>query len=150
MISRILFDVCKEKGVKIVTSCPVKEIVIEDGFTRGVRLSDGTFFKSNIVISNADPKTTLNLLQPSQVPSDWRSEIEAISLIGNCAKVNLAMRALPDFAKSSLPSHQVHTASVNLTLTVEEWRTSLEQVRQGELASKVWCEIYFQTAVRPE
>ncbi len=44
----------RERGVTIVTSTPVREIVVTEGRASGVRLDDGTVHAADVVVSGAD------------------------------------------------------------------------------------------------
>jgi phytoene dehydrogenase-like protein len=58
-------------------------------------------------VSNADPKRTfLKLVEPSQMPEDFRRGIENFRCVGNSGKVNLALSELPNF--TSLPGDGPH------------------------------------------
>ncbi len=64
---------CIEKnGGKIHLNTPVKKIVVEDNKATGIELHDGTFIPSDIVISNAGIKATVNqLVGRKYFPSDY-------------------------------------------------------------------------------
>lgn len=52
----------KKMGGKILTKTTANKIVVEDGKVKGVELDNGEFISSNIVISNAGIKDTVNTL----------------------------------------------------------------------------------------
>eukprot|EP01025_Chloroclados_australasicus_P000742 TRINITY_DN10281_c1_g1_i1.p1 TRINITY_DN10281_c1_g1~~TRINITY_DN10281_c1_g1_i1.p1 ORF type:complete len:560 (-),score=57.27 TRINITY_DN10281_c1_g1_i1:380-1957(-) len=49
-----LQSIAEGYGVQIKTNCEVSEIVVEQNQTKGLKLSDGTFFKSDAVVCNQD------------------------------------------------------------------------------------------------
>lgn len=54
-----------EQGGKIYLNSEIEEILIKHGAAQGVRLSDGTVYKSDVVVSNADVAFTYkNLIKP--------------------------------------------------------------------------------------
>ncbi len=66
----------REAGVDIRTDAPVERILVEDGHARGVRLTDGTEHRSDLVVSTADlHHTETRLLEEPQrtySPRWWR------------------------------------------------------------------------------
>lgn len=57
-LTRLLGDV----GVDIRFDAPVEKIEVAHGKARGVLLEDGTFFESDLIVSNADPATVYTKL----------------------------------------------------------------------------------------
>src|ERR1700722_16352999 len=98
-ITQALASAGRKLGGEISTSSPVAKIDANGGRARGVFLEDGTEFKSRIVLSNADPKRTfLGLVEPSELPDDFREVISAIKINAPCAKVNLVLSEEPRVA----------------------------------------------------
>ena len=58
-VSNELAQAARGAGATIRTGMPVKRIIIENGRATGVETESGDRFASMMVISNADPKTTL-------------------------------------------------------------------------------------------
>ena len=64
-IYRIIEDMvllCRQKGVQLFTSSPVKQIIINDGMAKGILLESGKEIRADIVISNADLPYTYRYL----------------------------------------------------------------------------------------
>jgi phytoene dehydrogenase-like protein len=75
---------------------PVKRIVVENGRAAGVETENGETFASLIVVSNADPKTTImDLLNPRHVETGFTRRVHNIRMRGNAAKLHLALDGLP-------------------------------------------------------
>lgn len=76
-------NIAKKYGVVIKTNASVDRIVVEDGEARGVRLSDGSEIRADIVVSNADIVHTDQKLLDSKYrqrsPSYWNSRLMAPS-----------------------------------------------------------------------
>ena len=112
----------------------------------GVTLKSGERIRASIIVSNADPVTTLGLIEPKKVDPAWKRKVEGIPMIGSSLKVNIAMTELPNFKTRPGISEAHHLAQVDIPLSKDEWRDCLDKVRRGELPSKIFCELYFQTA----
>lgn len=106
-VTQAMASAARSKGAELRTNAPVARIRVEDGVARGVVLESGEEIDARAVASNADPKRTfLKLVEPSQLPDEFRSGIENFRCVGNSGKVNLALSELPDF--SSLPGDGPH------------------------------------------
>ncbi|GIV79283.1 MAG: FAD-dependent oxidoreductase [Litorilinea sp.] len=144
MVSFILCDIARESGAVIATGTPVARIVPGEG----VELAGGERIAAPVVVSNADPRTTLRLLGP-HVDDAWRQQVEALPMEGCTVKVNVALAELPNFVARPGTWEPHHRGQINTPLTKEEWRTYPQLARQGELPPRLWTELYFQTAHDP-
>ena len=61
----------------------------------GVRLEDGTLIRASTVVCNADPKVALRLLGDHDVPTDFRTRLEAWQIRSPVVKFNSALNRLP-------------------------------------------------------
>jgi phytoene dehydrogenase-like protein len=106
-VTQAMASVARSEGAELRTDAPVASIRVEDGVAKGVVLESGEEIDARVVASNADPKHTfLGLVEPSQLPDDFRKGIENFRCVGNSGKVNLALSELPDF--TSLPGDGPH------------------------------------------
>jgi len=58
-VSDALAHSARDNGATIRTGIPVKKIIIENGRAAGVETENGEIFSSGLVVSNADPKSTI-------------------------------------------------------------------------------------------
>ena len=54
--------------------------------------------RAAVVVSNADPKRNLDMLEPDAVPSEYRERIERWKVQSSVVKLNAALTRLPTFA----------------------------------------------------
>ena len=95
-ISEILAARAVKQGVDIRTGHPVERIVVENGRVAGVE-SAGERFDSWTVLSNADPKTTVQkLVGERHFESPYLKRIDHYRCEGNVAKLHLALDGLPE------------------------------------------------------
>lgn len=95
-VSNELAHAARNAGATIRTGMPVKRIIIENGRATGVETESGDRFDSLMVISNADPKTTvMNLIGAQNVETGFASRITRLRARGNAAKLHLALDGLP-------------------------------------------------------
>ena len=95
-VSNELAHAARNAGVTIRTDMPVKRIIIENGRATGVETVSGERFESLMIISNADPKTTvMNLIGAKHVETGFARRISHLRAKGNAAKLHLALDGLP-------------------------------------------------------
>jgi phytoene dehydrogenase-like protein len=141
MVSFILAEAAQRAGAVLATGVPVGQIVPGSG----VLLEGGDSIHARAVISNADPRTTLELLGSHADPS-WRVRVEAIPIEGCTLKVNVWLRELPNFRARPGTCEPHHFGQINTPLSKSEWKTSYAAARAHRLPERLWTEIYFQSA----
>ncbi len=144
MVSFFLADAAQNAGAVIAAGLPIAQIVPGEG----VVLEGGERIQAPIVVSNADPRTTLRLLGASAT-ADWRAQVESIPIEGCTLKVNVWLRELPNFRARPGTCQPHHFAQVNTPLSKSEWKTSYAAAREGHLPDRLWTELYFQSAHDP-
>lgn len=96
-VSEILETALLEAGGQIRTNVSVEKILVRETTVEGLQLSDGTEVLSDVVVVNADPFRMLTLLDESEVEPEYRARIEGYRTPGATLKLNLCMRARPEF-----------------------------------------------------
>lgn len=95
-VTEALAHSVRDNGATIRTGMPVKRIIIENGRATGVETETGEQFSSRIVVSNADPKSTIMCLVAARnVETGFTRRIHNIRMRGNAAKLHLALDGLP-------------------------------------------------------
>ncbi len=144
MVSFLIHDAAVEAGAVVAAGVPVARILPGEG----VELAGGDRIHAPIVISNADPVVTLGLLGQAADPA-WRARVDAIPMKSLTVKVNAALEELPDFTARPGTRMPHHLATINTPLTAAEWRQGHADALAGRMPSRVWTEIYLQTAYDP-
>jgi phytoene dehydrogenase-like protein len=97
-VTNKLAKAARESGVDIQTGTPVQRIVVDNGRVGGVETADGEIVESYTVISNADPKRTINeLVGARHFETTFANRIDRLRAKGNAAKLHLALDGLPSF-----------------------------------------------------
>ena len=95
-VSKLLAEVAGRSGVSIRTGAKVQRILVTDGKAVGVQLESGEQIEADMVISNADAKTTfLNLVGTLELDAMFAHRIHTTRTNGTVAKLHLALKALP-------------------------------------------------------
>ncbi|MFQ5982187.1 MAG: phytoene desaturase family protein, partial [Woeseiaceae bacterium] len=95
-VTEALAHAARDNGATIRTGMPVKRIIVENGRAAGVQTENGETFSSWLVVSNADPKSTImKLVSPKYVETGFTRRVHNIRSLGNAAKLHLALDGLP-------------------------------------------------------
>ena len=140
-ITQALASAGRRLGVEIQTSAPVARIDSRDGTARGVILEDGTEITSRAVLSNADPKRTfLGLVDPNELPSDFRHAIQGIKMDGPCAKVNFVLSEEPRLIGMPRDWTASQRALFTLVPSLEFAERCYDVAKFGEIPEELWVD----------
>jgi phytoene dehydrogenase-like protein len=140
MVSFYLCDIARKAGATVAAGVPVARILPGEG----VILEGGEHIAAPIVVSNADPRTTLKLLGGA-ADQGWRAHVESIPIEGCTLKLNVLLKELPNFRArpGTLETH--HRGQINTPLTRPEWKAAYNAAREHRLPNRLWTELYFQS-----
>ncbi len=95
-VTDVLATAAKDAGVTIKTSAAVQKILVTDGKATGAQLTSGEELTADIIISNADAKTTfLDLVGTTELDAMFAKRIHTTRTNGNVAKLHFALSGLP-------------------------------------------------------
>lgn len=140
MISFFIADAAQEAGAVIASGVRVARILPGEG----IELESGEHIHAPVVISNADPRTTLGLLD-SSADASWRKQVGSIPIEGCTLKLNVWLRELPNFRARPGTCEPHHFGQINTPLTKRQWKDGYERARSGHLPDHLWTELYFQS-----
>jgi phytoene dehydrogenase-like protein len=97
-VTTAMANAAQSNGATIRTSSPVAHILMDGDHVSGVELEGGEIIEAGIVVSNADPRTTLfDLLGARHLEAGLVRRVNNIRMNGKAAKLNLALKGLPQF-----------------------------------------------------
>jgi len=131
-----------ESGATLATGVPVARIAPGEG----VELESGELIRAPIVLSNADPKRTLAMLEADAVPASYRERIEGWRMDSPVVKLNAGLHRLPAFTAAG--GVDAHRAMVSITAGLDAAQEAADACRRGR-PSIGFAELYFQTAYDP-
>ena len=140
MVSFYFCDAAREAGATVASGVAVVQIVPGEG----VVLESGEHIAARCVVSNADPKVTMQLLGAA-ADAKWREQVERIPMEGCTVKLNVLLRELPSFTARPGVDEPHHYGQINTPLLKDEWKNGYAAARRGELPEHLWCELYFQS-----
>ena len=98
-VGEALGNAAKTAGVDIEVSAAVSKINVDVDRATGVTLADGRVVGADMVVSNADPKTTFNkLVGLTNIETGIARRVKTMRMKGDAAKLHIALESLPDFA----------------------------------------------------
>lgn len=97
-ISLSLANAVRAHGGEIRTAAGVRQINVKEDRVTGVTLASGEMIEAGVVLSNADPKTTmLKLLGTAHLDTGFVRKIHHLRNRGLTAKLHLALSGRPEF-----------------------------------------------------
>jgi phytoene dehydrogenase-like protein len=144
-IGRVSFGIAQaalEAGATIAAGVSVERIAPGEG----VEIETGEFIRAPTVVSNADPKRTLAMLDAEALPSAYRERLEGWKVGSPVVKLNAGLRRLPTFP--SARDVDPHRSMLTITPGLEACQEAFEACRRGEPRIG-FAELYFQTAYDP-
>lgn len=120
-ITQAMARAATERGVEIRVNTAVQRVLVERDRVVGVVTQDGATIRSNIVVSNVNPRLLyLDLIEPDALPADFRAHMRQWRCGSGTFRMNVALSELPDF--SCLPGKQRaahHTAGIILAPSLQ-------------------------------
>jgi phytoene dehydrogenase-like protein len=141
MVSFYFCDAAREAGAVVAAGVHVARILPGEG----VLLEGGERITAKVVVSNADPVRTLEMLDMA-TDAGWAEKVRSVPIEGCTVKLNVLLSELPNFTSRPGVNEAHHYGQINAPLTHAEWKESYAAARAGRLPEQLWCELYFQSA----
>jgi phytoene dehydrogenase-like protein len=148
-LATALEGACADLGVEIRRAAAVKRIIVERGHACGVVLWDDTLIEAPIIASSIDAHQTFErLLEPGELPADFRTAVAKIDYASASAKINLALSEPPQF--TCLPSSGVaahHRGTIHISPTLDYIERAFDDAKYGWPSSEPILEITLPSAI---
>ena len=148
-ISLAIASAARALGAEIRTGAAVERITIRDGRARGVVLRSGEEIEADVISSSVDPRATfLGLMEAGQLPADFVEDVRRYRFRGSSGKVNLALRALPDF--TSLPGPGPHLrGAISISPSVEYMERAYDDAKYGRFSRRPYIDVVIPSLTDP-
>jgi phytoene dehydrogenase-like protein len=146
-ISFAIAQAAQDAGAVLASGVPVASILPGEG----VELESGELIRARAVVSNADPKRALSMIDPADVPADFASRIGAWKVRSPVIKLNAGLTRMPTFAAAGSPAAggvEPTKAMISFSPGLDAMQGAFEACERGEPAIG-FAELYFQTAYDP-
>jgi phytoene dehydrogenase-like protein len=137
-------------GGEIRLNAPVAQFLYRGGRVSGVVLDNGDEVAAGVVLSNADPKTTMRLTPKEAVPDAIRDKVAALRSLGSGAKINFALAELPDF--KALPGKTVgpqHCGGIMIAPSLDYMERAWDEGKRGIPSTRPFSQMIIQSATDP-
>lgn len=149
MIATSIAAAAQKHGAEIRTNAEVGNILVRDGQVVGVALKDGTEFRAPRVASGADANVTfLKLMNPADLPEDFRTAIQRIDYSSATVKINVALSEPPQF--KCLPGSGIgpqHHGTMHICPSMEYIERAYDDAKYGRTAENPMLECTMATAL---
>ena len=135
-LGRFMADAVREAGGEVRTNAAVERVLVSGGQATGVLLAGGEEIQAPLVVSNADPKTTmLGLVGEENLDPGFCSSLKTFITDGTSIKVNLALGALPKLSFPALNDgdgvQRYHRSIIELTSSIRQMDLNQAEARAG-------------------
>ncbi len=150
-ITQGLAACARAHGAEVRCNAEVAAIRLKGDRVCGVALADGTEINASRVVSNADPHVTFEkLIDPSALPGDFVTALRRIDYSSASAKINLALKELPDF--KALPGREPgpqHRGTIHIAPSCRYIEEAFDEAKYGVPSSQPILECTIPTVLDP-
>ena len=142
---------CRDLGVEIRREASVQRILVNQGRVAGVTLWDNSVLEAPVIASSIDAHQTFErLLDPSELPPEFRAGVAKIDYASASAKINLALAELPNF--TAVPSTGIaphHRGTIHTSPTLDYMERAFDDAKYGWPSTEPILEITIPSSVDP-
>ncbi len=136
-------------GAEIRVAAGVERVVVRSGAAAEVLLASGDMISARCVLSSVDPQhTLLRLVGAESLDPAFVRQVSHIRMRGVCAKVHLALAALPRFP--GVAGGEAHLrGAITIAPTLEYLERAADAVKYGEVSEHPFLEAVIPTLTDP-
>jgi len=141
-LSQALAAVAVEHGAQMRCSAGVAQILMDDGYVKGVVLENGEEIYTRMVFSSADPRHTFfDLVGAHHLEVRLVREVKNIRLRGSLARLNLGLSGLPAFQgmaqdRNDVELHRLLGGIILLCPSLEHLERAYDEDKYGKYSSQ--------------
>jgi phytoene dehydrogenase-like protein len=126
-------------------------VVVTDGVATGVRLDSGEIIEARQVISDYDARHTFTkLINPPELEPEFNRAVQQIRYNGAVARINLALRELPEFTGIGYPlSEEALRGTLVIAPSLMHLEKAFDRVKYGDLSDKPYLEATIPSLADP-
>ena len=148
-VSLAVASAARSFGAEILTSAPVRQVLVSGGRAAGVALESGDEIRARAVISGTDPRHTfLRLVGEKHLDPEFVQQIRRYKMRGSSGKVNLALDRLPDFR--SRPGDGPHLqGDIAISPSIDYLERAYDQAKYGDFSERPYLNVVVPSTVDP-
>ncbi len=133
-------------GADVRTDAPVARICTSGRTATGVALASGERISAPLIVTTVHPQIAfLRLLDRTELPADFVSDIERWKTRSGTVKVNLAVDQLPEFVAKPGFDAEVHGGTIVLAESLDELETAFQDAVAGRPSAKPFADVCIPT-----
>jgi phytoene dehydrogenase-like protein len=133
-------------GADVRTDAPVARICTSGRTATGVALASGERISAPLIVTTVHPQIAfLRLLDRTELPADFVSDIERWKTRSGTVKVNLAVDRLPEFVAKPGFDPEVHGGTIVLAESLDELETAFQDAVAGRPSAKPFADVCIPT-----
>ena len=148
-VAESLASAARSFGAEIRLGAPIEKIMTRNSRATGVVLEGGEEIEADRIASSLDPKRTfLQLVDESELPSDFVTSVKRFKIRGSSGKVNLALSELPNF--TALPGNGPHLrGSISISPDMDYLERAYDEAKYGDFSSRPYMDILIPSMIDP-
>ncbi len=148
-VSQAIAGAFQSYGGELRTDAGVERIVVRNGKTKGVALTNGEEIDANIVVSAMDVKRTfLKCMDETDVPADFYQRVKNFKIRGSSGKLNIALDGLPTFP--ALPKNNpLLDGDMHFIDSMERMERAYDDWKEGIWSQDPYVDMVIPTVTDP-
>ncbi|MFO0816692.1 MAG: NAD(P)/FAD-dependent oxidoreductase [Pirellulales bacterium] len=148
-VADALAAVCEDLHVELKRDAEVRRILVHEGKVRGVQLANDSVLEADVVVSSLDSRSTFErLLQPQELPTEFRNAVKRIQYGSACAKIHLALGEAPQFrGRTNEATGLVQQATTLIGPTLDDRERAYDDAKYGWASTEPVMEINIPTSL---
>jgi phytoene dehydrogenase-like protein len=150
-ISRALAAAAQSYGAELRVSSGALRVVVTDDIATGVKLENGEVISANHLISDYDARYTFTkLIAPPELTPEFNRAVAQTRYNGAVARVNLALRELPNFTAGRASLGEVALrGTLVLSPSLMHLERAFDRAKYGELSNQPYLEVTIPSLADP-
>lgn len=150
-LAESLAALARQEGVEILSGAEVSRININDeNRATGVTVADGRTFSADYVLSNGDPRHTfLDLVGAPYLPVQFVRQVRNIRFKGSTAKLNLALKSLPDFPAAGGDVSRL-SGHIVICPDLDYLERAYDDAKYGRISRRPLLDVVIPTVLDPD
>ncbi|MBL8237130.1 MAG: NAD(P)/FAD-dependent oxidoreductase [Bryobacterales bacterium] len=141
-VSEAMASAAKAAGAEIRLGAHVARIDVKGNRAVSVTLKNGDTFEAKQIASNLDPKRTyLKLLEPDTLPAEFADTMRHFRCEGISAKINLGVKALPNFRALPGAAAPHHKATMHICPSMDYVEKAWDDAKYGRPSERPMLEM---------
>ena len=144
----VLKEVAEKHNVEIQTSTKVSSINTDQNVSNGITLADGKQIMAKQIVSGLDPNNTFfNLVGPSNLNPNFRTQINNIRYRGSTARIHFALNNLPEI--KGIDNEQLQTV-FSISPSIKYLERASDAVKYGQLPDNPYVEFVISSLLESD